>query len=160
MIRTTLASDTPALLALSEATGAFKPIEIQALREVLDDYHSSMKALGHRSVSYVLDGQPGGFAYYAPAAMTDRTWYLYWIVVDVRAHGRGIGTELMQYVEADVNASRGRLLLIETSSMPHYDSTRRFYAKLGYECTATIKDYYADRDDMVVFRKTLRAFPE
>jgi biopolymer transport protein ExbD len=38
MIRPTDPADTPLLLQLAESTGVFKPIEIQALREVLDDY--------------------------------------------------------------------------------------------------------------------------
>jgi ribosomal protein S18 acetylase RimI-like enzyme len=45
--------------------------------------------------------------------------------------------------------------LIETSSLPHYGLTRKFYLKHGYEQTAILKDYYADGDDMVVFRKRM-----
>ena len=40
MIRPTTPADTPALLALTEATGVFKPHEVQALDEVLADYHA------------------------------------------------------------------------------------------------------------------------
>jgi ribosomal protein S18 acetylase RimI-like enzyme len=101
------------------------------------------------------DGRPAGFAYYAPAAMTDNTWYLYWIAVDKNIQAKGLGTRLMQWVEADVRKLEGRVFFIETSSLPHYDSTRRFYLKLGYEVTAVLRDYYADGDDMVVFRKRI-----
>jgi hypothetical protein len=45
------------------------------------------------------------------------------------------------------------LLLIETSGLPHYEPTRRFYAKHGYHVASRIADYYADGDDMVVFGK-------
>ena len=92
MIRPTLPADTPVLLGMSEGTRVFKPMEIQALREVLDDYHSANKALGHVSITYETEGGPVGFAYYAPASMTDRTWYLYWIVVAVTAQATGIGS--------------------------------------------------------------------
>ena len=44
---------------------------------------------------------------------------------------------------------------IETSSLPHYEPTRRFYLKHGYELGATLRDFYAEGDDMVVFRKLL-----
>src|SRR5438128_1296244 len=65
MIRPTIPEDTPTLVALAEATGVFKPHEIVALREVLDDYHAENHAAGHRAVTYVQDDRIIGFAYYA-----------------------------------------------------------------------------------------------
>ncbi len=156
MIRPTIPADTPLLLPLAQETGVFKPMEIQALREVLDDYHAHEHAVGHRSVTYEKDGKVLGFAYYAPAAMTDRTWYLYWIAVAKDIHARGIGSALLKHVEEDIRSQKGRLLLIETSSQPHYALTHKFYVKHGYEQTAVVKDFYADKDDMVVFRKRLQ----
>jgi hypothetical protein len=61
----------------------------------------------------------------------------------------------MKFVEEDIRKAGGRVLFIETSGLPHYDPTRRFYLKLGYEQGAVLRDYYADGDDMVVFRKRL-----
>ena len=49
-------ADTMPLLSLAEGTGVFKPHEIQALREVLDDYHASNQELGHRCVTAIDDG--------------------------------------------------------------------------------------------------------
>jgi ribosomal protein S18 acetylase RimI-like enzyme len=155
MIRPTVPADTPALIAAAQGTAVFKPMEIVALREVLDDYHDGSEAAGHRSVTYEQDGQVIGFAYYAPAAMTDRTWHLYWIVVSKTVQARGVGGALLHHVEEDIRKQQGRLLLIETSSLPHYELTRRFYLKHGYEQTAQLRDFYADGDDMVVFRKRL-----
>lgn len=155
MIRPTLPADTAPLLDLARDTGMFKPMEIQALREVLDDYHASNRALGHRSITFERAGGILGFAYYAPAAMTDRTWYLYWIAVSKAEQSQGIGRELMAHVEKDIAQEKGRILLIETGSLPHYEPTRRFYRKLGYEVEATLRDFYADGDDMVVFRRRL-----
>jgi GNAT superfamily N-acetyltransferase len=153
MIRPTVPADTLALVTLAEGTGVFKPMEIVALREVLDDYHGGNAEEGHRSVTYEENGQVIGFAYYAPAAMTDRTWYLYWIAVSKTIQARGVGGALLHHVEEDIRKTSGRLLLIETSSLPHYDLTRRFYLKHGYEQAAQLRDFYADGDDMVVFRK-------
>ncbi|HXG11570.1 MAG TPA: GNAT family N-acetyltransferase [Gemmataceae bacterium] len=155
MIRPTTPADTPVLLALAEGTGVFRPIEIEALREVLDDYHAGNRALGHRSVTYEQDDRVAGFAYYAPAAMTDRTWYLYWIAVRRDVQAIGIGSRLLRHAEEEVRQASGRVLFIETSSLPHYEQTRRFYQKHGYEQAAILRDYYADGDDMVVFRKRL-----
>jgi GNAT superfamily N-acetyltransferase len=154
MIRPTVPEDTSALLELTAGTGVFKPLEIQALREVLDDYHATNRALGHRSATCVQDGTVLGFAYWAPAAMTERAWYLYWIAVRKDGHGRGTGSALLAHVEDDIRqVQMGRILLIETSSLPHYEPTRRFYLKHGYDREAVLRDFYADGDDMVVFRK-------
>jgi ribosomal protein S18 acetylase RimI-like enzyme len=155
MIRATVPDDTTTLLTLAEGTGVFKPLEIEALQEVLDDYHAHNAAAGHRSVTLEQDGRIVGFAYYAPAAMTERTWYLYWIAVGKDVQARGQGGQLLRHAEEDIRSLAGRVLFIETSSLPHYELTRRFYLKHQYEQAAVLRDYYADGDDMVVFRKRL-----
>jgi ribosomal protein S18 acetylase RimI-like enzyme len=153
MIRPIQPNDTQALIAIALGTEAFKPIEIQALQEVLDDYHAQNAAIGHRAVVIEQDNSIAGFAYFAPAAMTDRTWSLWWIVVGRATQARGIGGELLRYVEAEVRASKGRQLLIETSSLDKYELTRRFYLKHDYAPIAIVPDYYADGDDMLFFGK-------
>lgn len=155
MIRPTAPADTPTLVTIANDTKVFKPHEIQALQEVLDDYHEYNHEHEHVAVTYERDKQILGFAYYAPAAMTDRTWYLYWIAVGKQTQAKGIGGSLLHHVEEDIRKRHGRILLIETSSLPHYELTRRFYLKQGYEQDAVLHDYYTDGDDMVVFRKRL-----
>jgi ribosomal protein S18 acetylase RimI-like enzyme len=155
MIRPTKPADTPVLLELTRGTGVFKPHEVDALDEVLADFHASSHRLGHRAVTYEKDGQILGYAYYAPAAMTDRTWYLYWIAVVKNTQAKGIGTTLLRHAEEEIRKAGGRVLFIETSSLPHYDATRRFYDKHGYEVTGILRDYYADGDHMVVYRKNM-----
>ena len=153
MIRPTLPSDTPALVAMTEKTGVFKPLEVVALQLVLDEYHAGTAGPQHYAITFDQDGRPAGFAYFALKEMTDRTWQLWWIVVDPEVHARGIGSQLLRYVEDTIRTANGRLLLIETSQLPHYELTRRFYLKHGYEKEATVRDFYADGDDQVIFRK-------
>jgi hypothetical protein len=62
---------------------------------------------------------------------------------------------LLRHVEDEIRKAKGRVLFIETSSLPQYDLTRKFYLKHGYEQAAVLRDYYAAGDDMVVFRKQL-----
>ena len=155
MIRPTTVDDTPHLLKLTEGTGVFKPHEVEALNEVLSDYHAGAREHGHIAVTFEDNGHILGYAYYAPAAMTDRTWYLYWIAVQRDIHAKGIGGKLLRHAEDDIRAHDGRVLFIETSSLPHYELTRKFYLKHGYEITGTLRDYYSDGDDMVVFRKKM-----
>jgi ribosomal protein S18 acetylase RimI-like enzyme len=155
MIRPILPSDTPTLVAMARGTEAFKPVEIQALQEVLDDYHAQNAAQGHRAVAMESDGTVISFAYFAESAMTDRTWSLWWIVVHRDVQAQGFGGELLRYVENTVRQARGRQLLIETSSLPKYQLTRRFYLKYGYLQVASVANYYAEGDDMLYFCKQI-----
>jgi ribosomal protein S18 acetylase RimI-like enzyme len=156
MIRPTIPEDTPALVALARETGVFKPHEIEALQEVLDDYHGGDEVEGHRAVTFESEEQIVGFAYYAPTAMTVRGWHLWWIAVSKHTQARGVGGKLLRHVEEAIRQQNGRQLLIETSSLPHYALTRRFYLKHAYEQACSLPDFYADGDDMVVFRKRLQ----
>ncbi len=155
MIRTTAPADTPTLVDMTRQTNVFKPHEIQALQEVLDDYHTANQAEGHRAITFVDQRQILGFAYYAPVAMTEGTWYLYWIVVKKDTQARGIGAALLRHLEEDIRTLSGRVLFIETSALPHYEMTRKFYVKHHYDKEAVLRDFYAAGDDMVVFRKVL-----
>ena len=155
MIRPTIPADTPELLAITAGTGLFSDLDVATLDEVLKEYHEEHAALGHRCSTYEKDGTIIGFAYFAPAAMTDRTWDLWWIVVSKQIQARGIGGELLRHAEAEAKAADGRLMMIPTSSLPSYDLTRRFYLKNGYEVAGILKDYYADGHDQYLFRKRL-----
>jgi GNAT superfamily N-acetyltransferase len=156
MIRPTEPRDTDALVELARGTGVFKPAEVEALREVLDDYHAKEHAQGHLAVTSEREGRPVGFAYYAPSAMSEHGWYLWWIAVDATTHARGLGSELLRHAEGEVRRAGGRILLIETSSLPRYELTRRFYLKHEYDVAGTVRDFYADGDDLVVFSKRLQ----
>ena len=101
MIRRAEPQDSPALIKIAHETGVFKPVEIEALEEVLEDFHAGHHLHG-KCIVYEQEGQPIGFAYYAPAAMTDRTWQLWWIAVRKDQQGRGLGAELLRFVENDI----------------------------------------------------------
>jgi ribosomal protein S18 acetylase RimI-like enzyme len=155
MIRPTTSADTPLLIETARGTGVFRPTELDALQEVLDDYHAYNHGHGHQAITYEQDGRVIGFAYYAPAAMTDRTWYLYWIAVSKQIQARGVGAQMLNHAEEAIRKEKGRILMLETSSLPTYDLTRKFYLKQGYEQAGVLKDYYTDGDDMVVFSKRI-----
>jgi ribosomal protein S18 acetylase RimI-like enzyme len=155
MIRPTRPTDIDPLVSLAETTGVFKPHEIEALREVLDDYFAGEREFGHICETYESDKVVLGFAYYAPIPMTDRSWQLWWIAVTKQTQAKGIGGKLLKHVEETIRQKNGRLLLLETSALPYYELTRKFYLKHGYDQEATVRDYYSDGDSMVMFWKRL-----
>jgi ribosomal protein S18 acetylase RimI-like enzyme len=157
MIRPTIPADTRALHALTEGTGLFPQRELMALDIVLRDYHADKDVEGHICITYEDAGMPIGFAYFAPTAMTDGAWHLWWIVVKKDIQAKGIGGKLLKHVEEGARAAGGRLMLVETSGLPNYELTRKFYLKHNYEQVARYKDFYSDGNDLVMFRKQLTA---
>jgi ribosomal protein S18 acetylase RimI-like enzyme len=155
VIRPADPADTPDLLAFTAATGFFKPLEIATLEEVLADYHLMTRAAGDRCFVLEEEGVRLGFVYHAAEPMTENTWSLWWIVVRPEAQGKGVGARLLKFTEADAREHGARVLFIETSGLPKYESTCRFYRRHGYEQEARLRDYYAPGDDMLVFRKQL-----
>jgi len=124
---------------------------------MLADYFAGNADAGHACVIDEEGGGPLGVAYYAPTPAADRTWYLTMIAVRPDRQGHGRGAALMRHVEGALRTNGQRLLLVETSGLPDFELTRRFYAKLGYGEEARVRDFYAAGDDMVLFRKVLNA---
>jgi len=99
-----------------------------------------------------------GAAYFAPEPFADRVWNLYFLAVDPGTHGTGVGTGLIDHVEAALvrrGESEARVLLVETSSTQQYQRTRAFYAARGFTDEARVREYYGPGDDKVVFWKSL-----
>ena len=156
MIRDTIPADIDDLCQLADETSVFKSHEIVALREVLTDFFEDNDADADHHCVTQTDGEKAvGFAYFAQAAMTDKTWHIWWIAINKKLHGKGFGKQLMDYIESTVRDRKGRILLIETSSLPHYEATRRSYEKRGYKKASVIPDYYSDGDDMVTYGKRM-----
>lgn len=156
MIRPIVPDDTAALLALADATGLFQPNELEVLGQVFADYFGG-NIDNDRIFITDDDGGPVGVAYYAPAPMSNRIWYLYLIAVRPDRQGQGRGTALLRYVEEMLAARGERMLLVETSGLPSFERTRAFYRKCGYEEEARIRDFYNAGEDKIVFRKLLAA---
>jgi GNAT superfamily N-acetyltransferase len=155
MIRPALTTDTAELLTMATGTGVFKPMEVDTLKEVLDDYHDHGADEGHRCFVLEENGEKLGFEYHAAEAMTEGTWILWWIVVKPKTQGKGIGGRLMQFAEHDAKALGARVMYLYTSSLPHSELTRKFYLKQAYEQEGRLRDFYAPGDHQVVFRKAL-----
>ena len=137
------------------ATNVFRPDEIKVALEVIDSYfilpEEDYTALG----AFTLGGELLGYVCYGPTPCTVGTWDLYWIAVSPATQGTGVGTMLLQEVERRLALRDARLVIIETSSLPHYGATRRFYERRGYEVVARVPDFYAPGDDRLIFAKRI-----
>jgi ribosomal protein S18 acetylase RimI-like enzyme len=94
-----------------------------------------------------------GVAYCAPEAVASGTWNLLMLWTRNDRHGRGIGSKLVAHLEAELLRRAARLLIVETSALPAFTAARSFYTKVGFSHEATIKNFFADGDDKLVFTK-------
>jgi GNAT superfamily N-acetyltransferase len=151
-IRVTRPEDFDAIMALARAVALFSDEEVDTVQELLDDYRSQGPDVsGYHFLSCLVDGRVVGFACYGPRALTEGTYDLYWIATDPAMQGRGIGAALSERCGQEVRALGGRLLVAETSGLPKYAPTRRFYDTHGYRLEATIPDFYAPGDDLAIY---------
>jgi ribosomal protein S18 acetylase RimI-like enzyme len=149
-------ADKAVVMALIEATDFFHSHEVIVAEELVDVYLDVPGQADYQVIVIEDDrGAVAGYLTFGPTAMAVGVYDLYWMAVDPKAQGKGYGRRLVEWLEDYVKAERGRLIIIETSSTPKYDSTRRFYLGLKYTEVARIPDYYQDGDDRVIYTKRL-----
>ena len=68
----------------------------------------------------------------------------------------GENERCLLFTENEIKNAGGRLAIIETSSKPEYEKTRRFHRSQGYELAGRIADFYAPGDARLIFKKRLR----
>ena len=151
VVRDVAERDLAGLKAVIDATGLFpSPMLDDMVRGYLDG------AAEQEIWVTVDDGRPVAVGYCAPERMTDGTWNMLLIAVDPSAQGRGVGAAIMRHVEGQLSAKGARILIVETSGLPEFEATRRFYLGIGYAEEARIRDFYQAGEDKIVFRKPLR----
>lgn len=105
--------------------------------------------------TYIEEETPVSIAYCAPERLTEGTYNLYAIAVRKDYQGNGIGKQMMLYIEDLLRKKGNRILLVETSGASGFELTREFYKKCNYTKEAIIREFYAERDDKVIFWKKL-----
>ena len=96
-----------------------------------------------------------GYVCFGPTPATQGTYDLYWVAVSPSEHGKGIGSQLLQFAEDHIRAKGARFLIAETSSTLKYEKTRAFYERKGFAKVAHVKEYYKPGDDLIIFGKYL-----
>ncbi|MFZ0283265.1 MAG: GNAT family N-acetyltransferase [Bacteroidales bacterium] len=138
------------------SSGFFYEFEVATALEIADD---TLAKGGEKSGYYWLkvvdeDGF-AAFANYGKNAFSTHSWDLYWIAVHQKSRNRKLGTLLLKAVEDDVRERGGKILWIETSGRPLYDSTEKFYQRNGYHLEASLRDFYGPGDPKQIYSRTL-----
>ncbi len=156
MIITATKADGLQIQDITSRAGVFSQEEVECVSELWEEYLT----LGSEQCGYNFivdrDGdQVLGYACYGPRDLTDGVFDLYWIAVDPNARRNKVGRGLLTTSEEAARKMGGRMLVIETSGTPHYESTRKFYLSMGYTIEASIKDFYLTGDDLMIFTKRI-----
>ena len=148
--------DKPAIIQILRDVPEFKPAEVDIAEEVLDSYIQEPIRSGYQIFVAEVGSSIAGYICYGSTPLTEGTWDIYWLAVNPKQQGQGIGKALLGFAEDKIKETKGRLVLIETSSKPEYEATRRFHRSQGYELVCRITDFYAPGDDKLFFQKRLR----
>jgi ribosomal protein S18 acetylase RimI-like enzyme len=148
--------DRRTVLDIIQTTEMFTPDEITVAAELIDVYLDQPQQRDYRLVVAENEARRVvGYLSYGPTPLTEGTYDLYWMAVASGEQGRGHGRELVNWLEEEVRAAGGRMILIETSSQPKYEKTRRFYTGLNYQEVSRIPDFYRRGDDRITYVKYL-----
>jgi ribosomal protein S18 acetylase RimI-like enzyme len=146
--------DRAAIAACLRSDATFRADEIEVALALVDDAFA-----GDPDYALVVADAGGavvGYACFGPTAMTCATWDLYWIAVAAPARGQGVGAALIAAVEAHIGArGAGAHVRIETGASAVYAAARALYARARYAEIATLPDFYAAGDAMIVYYKAL-----
>jgi ribosomal protein S18 acetylase RimI-like enzyme len=148
--------DKSDVMRILHNTPEFKPSEVIVAEEVIDSYLGDPYRSGYHILVAEIDSVVVGYVCFGPTPLTEGTWDVYWIAVNRERKGQGIGSILLDYAENNIRGSGGRLVIIETSSLPSYTSTQQFYIHRDYEIVARIPDFYTPGDDEIIFQKRLK----
>ncbi len=150
VIKATSTDDIAGLQAVLDGTELF-PSEM--LAEMLAPY------LAGETEAFWLtchsNGVAVGFCYTVPEDLAYGTWNMLALAVRPDLQGKGLGAALVRAAEQHLKDKGQRILIVDTSGTDDFSLTRKFYSQHGYEEEARIRDFWADGDDKVIFRKAL-----
>lgn len=132
-----VAEDVKTLRSLIEGDGFFTGEDLFILEEMAwECVYQSGSADVHFIIAEARSGQcisVVGFACYGPVRPGHKEFYLYWLAVEERLRGQGLGSALLAEVEQGVAAQEGKRLYTDSVGVHDADPARRFYTNHGYE---------------------------
>lgn len=150
-IRPIVKSDIESLKTVLDSIELF-PSEM--LDDMISDYFNNPESTDLWFTALEND-QPLSIGYCAAEKLTEGTYNLYALGVSSTVQAKGIGEKMMSHIESQLQEMGQRLLIIDTSGTEDYRKSRTFYERLGYTKEATIRDFWAEGDDKVIYSKRL-----
>jgi GNAT superfamily N-acetyltransferase len=149
------ASDANIVRDIITSSGFFSKEEIDVAVELVQERLNKGVSSGY----YFLFADKGeeviGYSCFGPIPCTIESYDIYWIAVQERLRGSGLGKEILERVEQKIRHMGGKRIYVETSSRDQYKPTRSFYTRCGYKEEATLRDFYSLGDSKIIYLKVL-----
>jgi len=156
VIRPLVWQDKDKIRQLLEQRGTFNKKEIEVAVELVDEaLRFPEREEYHVACAIDPPDSLAGYICFGPIPMTDDCYDLYWIIVDEKYSGNGIGGRLLEFMEKGLINKRARRIYVDTSSASGYDAARSFYEKHGYRLVCVLKDFYRENDHKMIYMKEL-----
>ncbi len=152
-IRPANQNDEAAVLGIIERTDFFRPVELDIAKEVFVDAAQGKESCTYQSYVAEINKKVVGWVCFGETPCTLGTFDIYWIAVDPSTQRQGIGRYMLDFAQKKIEEQKGRLMVIETSGTSKYEPTQVFYEKNGFVLAARIPDFYAPKDDKLVYFK-------
>ena len=146
-------SDPDTIGRIVRSTGFFRDDEILVAMELAEERLHKGVASGYEFLFAEMDGKPVAYSCYGLIPCTLHSFDLYWIATHGDYMNRGIGKYLLQETEKAIFRAGGQGIYVETSSKEQYAPTRAFYEKNQYLLKGRFEDFYAPKDDKLVYVK-------
>lgn len=124
------------------------------LDEMIADYFNNPET-EERWFTCINENKPSAIGYCVPEKFTSGTYNLLAIGVAKCDQRKGIANAMMTYIEQVLKSKDARILIVETSSDSAQEGARKLYNKLGYSQEATIREFWNEGEDKIVFWKKL-----
>lgn len=143
------------LNGLKEVLNSIDLFPAEILGDMMSDYFENPET-NDIWFTTIQDEKPVAIGFCAPEKLTEGTYNLYAIGIRSDLQGKGIGRTMMNYIENELKNQGQRILIVETSGTDDFRLTRKFYENLNYIHEATIRDFWSEGDDKVIFWKKLK----
>lgn len=153
LIRPITPEDRDSLVRIIRLQKNFLQCEIDIAIEVIDATFNPAEDYQALAAFDTVAQHMLGFISYGPIPLTENRFDIYWIAVDPENGRRGTGTVLIVEMEKMLKNSGSGHIYVETSSTEGYAPARLFYEKNHYQLVSTVKDFYRDGDDRMIYRK-------
>jgi ribosomal protein S18 acetylase RimI-like enzyme len=144
-------SDRPRLVALLASLPAFSAEERAVAMELIDARLQHPDTDEYRFILSFAGDDLAGYLCYGRTPMTRSTYDLYWIATSPAFARSGVARGLVDSMEAEIARAGGGIVRVETGSREGHGAAVHFYDAVGFARTATIPDFYAPGDDLIIF---------
>jgi ribosomal protein S18 acetylase RimI-like enzyme len=148
-------SDPDIVRDIITSSGFFSEEEIDVAVELVQERLNKGLSSGYHFIFAEVDEEVIGYSCFGPIPCTTESYDIYWIAVQDKLRGSGLGREILGRVEQRMIDMGGKRIYVETSSRDQYKPTRSFYMHCGYKQEAILKDFYSSGDSKIIYLKVL-----